>query len=165
MVFEERTLDLLALLTAHVGGASLAISVVPRPLTPTLMRASSSDAAEKKRKKGQGGKGPEGTKEGEITHSSQQPPAKEARITRAQQKKGASFGTSKEFEGVQLPKPSAWRPSFTLSSGGLVMDNANLKDHQKGRSGLVAECLEKALCSPRTCKSSSPLGNVRSSCL
>ena len=52
MVFEERTPDLLALLTAHAGGASLAISVVPRPLTPTLTRASSSDAAEKKRKKG-----------------------------------------------------------------------------------------------------------------
>ena len=165
MVFEERTPDLLALLTAHARGASLPISVVPRPLTPTLTRASFSDAAKKKRKKGQGGKGLEGTEEGEITHSSQQPPAKEARTTRAQQKKGASFGTSKESEEVQLPKPSAWRPSFTLSSGGLVMDNANLKDHQKGRSGLVAECLEKALCPPRTCKSSSPLGNVRSSCL
>ena len=84
MVFEERTPDLLALLTAHVGGASLAISVVPRPLTPTLTCASSGDAAEKKRKKGQGGKGPEGTEEGEITHSSQQPSAKGARTTKAQ---------------------------------------------------------------------------------
>ena len=28
------------------------------------------------------------------------------------------------------------------------MDDANLKDHQKGRSSLVAECLEKALCLP-----------------
>ena len=25
------------------------------------------------------------------------------------------------------------------------MDNANLRDHQKGRLGLVAECLKKAL--------------------
>ena len=28
------------------------------------------------------------------------------------------------------------------------MDDANLKDHQKGRSSLVAECLKKALCWP-----------------
>lgn len=28
------------------------------------------------------------------------------------------------------------------------MDDANLRDQQKGRSGLVAECLEKALCLP-----------------
>ena len=26
------------------------------------------------------------------------------------------------------------------------MSNANLRDHQKGRVGLMAECLEKALC-------------------
>ena len=26
------------------------------------------------------------------------------------------------------------------------MSDANLRDHQKGRVGLMAECLEKALC-------------------
>ena len=128
MEFEEKTPDLLALLIAYVRGISLAIPVVPRSPTPTSVRASSSDAAEKKRKRGQGGKGPEGVKEGEITHSSQQPPSKKARTTRAQQKKSASSGTSKESQGLQPPKPSVWRPFFTLSSGGPVMDDANLKD-------------------------------------
>ena len=28
------------------------------------------------------------------------------------------------------------------------MSDANLRDHQKGRFGLVAECLEKDLCLP-----------------
>ena len=41
------------------------------------------------------------------------------------------------------------RPSFTLNSGGPVMSDANLRDHQKGRSGLVAKCLEKDLCLPK----------------
>ena len=35
-----------------------------------------------------------------------------------------------------------------MSLGGLVLDDANLRDHLKGRSGLVAECLEEALLLP-----------------
>ena len=38
---------------------------------------------------------------------------------------------------------------FTLSSGNLVLDDASLRDPKKGSSGLVAECLEKALCLPK----------------
>lgn len=121
MGFEEKTPDLLALLTAHAGGAFPAIPMVLWPPTPAPTRASSSDAANKKRKKGQGGKGPMDTEEGEITRSSHQPPAKEVRTTRAQQKKSSSIGTSKDFKGEQQPKPIAWRPPFTLSSGGPVM--------------------------------------------
>ena len=30
-----------------------------------------------------------------------------------------------------------------------MMDDANLRDHQKGSLGLMAECLEKALCFPK----------------
>ena len=71
MVFEEKTPDLLVLLTTHTGGASPAIPMVPQPPTPTPMRISSNDATEKKRKRGQGDKSPEGTEEGEIIHSSQ----------------------------------------------------------------------------------------------
>ena len=71
MVLKEKTPDLLALLIAHVGATSPTVLVVPRSLTPALTRASSSDAVDKKRKKGQGGKGSEGAKEGEITHPSQ----------------------------------------------------------------------------------------------
>ena len=70
-MFEEKTLDLLALLITHVGGVSLAVSVVPRPPNLAPTRVSSSDDVDKKRKRGQGGKGPEGTKEGEITCPSQ----------------------------------------------------------------------------------------------
>ena len=97
MKFEEKTPNHLALLTAYTGGVSPAISVVPRPPTLALVCASFDDATEKKRKEGQGGKGPKGAEEGEITHSSQQPPFKEAWTTRAQQKKSASSGTSKDF--------------------------------------------------------------------
>jgi len=58
MVLEEKTLDLLALLTTHVGGNS---PVVPKnPRLPTLALA---QAIKKKRKKG---KATEGSKEGEI---------------------------------------------------------------------------------------------------
>ena len=86
-----------------------------------------------------------GAEEGEVSQSSHQPPAKEARIGRGPQKK-SSTGTSKELGGIQSKKPSIWRPLFTLSSGNLALDDANLRDPQKGSSGLLAECLEKALC-------------------
>ena len=70
MVFEENTPDLLTLLIAHARGASLAIPVVSQPPIPASTRVSFGNAIEKKRKRGQGGKCSEGTKEGEITHSS-----------------------------------------------------------------------------------------------
>ena len=103
----------------------------------------------RKGKRGRGGKTPEGAKEGKITHSSQQAPSKEAPTTRAQQKKSASSRTSKEAEGVQPLKPFLWRPFFTLSSRGPIMNDSNIKDPQIGRLGLVAEFLEKVLCLPK----------------
>lgn len=81
MVFEEKTLDLMALLKALAGDSSPAIPVmlvVPRPLTPFPGCTSAGDAVKKKRKRGQGGKSLDGTEEGEITCSSQQPPPKKA---------------------------------------------------------------------------------------
>ena len=81
MVLEEKTPNLLALLTAHAGGSTPTVSMVPRLPTPTPTCAPFGDAVEKKRKRG---KGSEGTKEGEITLLAQQPPAKEPRVTRAQ---------------------------------------------------------------------------------
>ena len=36
-----------------------------------------------------------------------------------------------------------------LSLGNPVMDDANPKDTQKGRLGILVECLEKALCLPK----------------
>ena len=147
MGFEEKTPDLLALLTAYTGGSTPAVVVVPRPPILALTRASSADAINKKRKRAQGGKDNEGVKEGEVTHSSYQPPAKEAWTARGQKKKkNTSSGTLKELEGDKPPKHFVWRPLFTLSSGNPVLDDANLRDHQKGSSGFMAECLEKALC-------------------
>ena len=67
MVLEEKTPNLLALLIAHARGASPAIPVVR---TPAPMDASSSDVIDKKRKKGQKGKGSEDVEEGEVTHPS-----------------------------------------------------------------------------------------------
>lgn len=146
MVLKEKTPNLLVLLTAHAGGTSPAIPVVPRPPTPAPIRASSGDAADKKRKRVQGGKGSEDFEEGKVTRSSQPSPAKEARITKAQQKKNASSRASKGAEGEQQPKASAWRPSFVLSSSSSIMDDADLSGTQKGRLGILAEYLEKALC-------------------
>ena len=87
MGFEEKAPNLMALLEAYAGSASLIVPmmpVLPRPPTLAPGCASSSDAADKKRKMGQRGKGPEDAEEGEVTHSSQQPSNKEARTTKAQ---------------------------------------------------------------------------------
>lgn len=143
MRFEEETSDLLALLMAHTRGSSPAMVVVPQPPTLAPACVSSTDAVDKKRKRAQGGKSTKGAEEGEVTQSFHQPPAKEAQTGRGKQKKNTSFGTSKELGG---PKPFVWRPLFTFSTGSPELDDANLRDHQKGSSGLVAECLEKALC-------------------
>ena len=64
MRFKEKTLDLLTLLTAYAGGSSPAMLVVTLPPTPTPTCIFSVDAAEKKRKLAQGGKGFDGAKEG-----------------------------------------------------------------------------------------------------
>ena len=64
MGFEEKTPDFLALLTAHAGGSSPAVVVVPQPPTPAATQTSLADAGDKKRKRAQGSKEPEGTEEG-----------------------------------------------------------------------------------------------------
>ena len=148
MGFEEKTPDLLALLTAHAGGSFPTVVVVTQPPTPAPTRTFSMKAANKKWKKAQGDKGTEGAKEGEVTQSSHQPSAKEVWIEIGQQKKTSSIRTAKDRRD-QPKKPTIWRPLFTLSPGNPVLDDANLKDPQKGSSGLVVEYLEKALCLPK----------------
>ena len=143
MGFEEKTPDLLALLTAHAGSSSPVVAMTPRPPTPVTTRTLA-DVANKKRKWGQGGKGSKNTEEGEII----KPPAKKVRAGKGQPKKPAHTGTFKEVGGDQPKKASIWRPIFTLSSGNLILDDANSRDPKKGNSSLVAECLEKALCMP-----------------
>lgn len=64
MVLKKKTPDFLALLTARVEGAFPVILVVPQPPTPAPMCASLGDAADKKRKWGQGGKGFKAAEEG-----------------------------------------------------------------------------------------------------
>ena len=49
--FKEKTLDLLALLTAHVGGSSPVVAVVTWPLTPVATHTFPADAGDKKRKR------------------------------------------------------------------------------------------------------------------
>ena len=95
------------------------------------------------------GKGSEGAEEGEIIFPTQQPPTKEPETIRAQKKKNAPSGTSKSFEGGQHPKASIWKPSFVLSLRDPVMDNATLRDPQKGRLGILSECLDKTLLIPK----------------
>lgn len=48
MGFEKKTLDLLALLTAHAKRSSPAVAVVTQPSTPASTRTSSVDVADKK---------------------------------------------------------------------------------------------------------------------
>ena len=74
MSFEEKTPNLLALLTAHAGGFSLVVAVTPCPLTPAATSTSSAAAANKKGKWGQGSKGSEDAEDGEVS----EPIAKEA---------------------------------------------------------------------------------------
>ena len=143
MRFEEKTPDLLALLTSHAGGSSLAMLVLTRHPTPALTHASSMEATNKKQKRVQGGKGTEGVEKGKVTQSSHQPPVKEARTGKGQQKKTSLTRTAKDG-GDPPKKPAIWRPLFTPSLGNPVLDDANLRNPQKGSSSLVAECLEKA---------------------
>lgn len=70
MVLEGKTPDLLALLTAHVGGNASVVPIVPRPPTPAPPHPSATEAVEKKRKKGKQ-IGKENSKEGEIPLSIQ----------------------------------------------------------------------------------------------
>ena len=70
------------------------------------MHTSPADVGDKKRKRVQGGKSAKGTKEGEITQSSHQPPTKEAQTGKGQLKKFTSTGTSKEARGEQPKKAS-----------------------------------------------------------
>ena len=90
----------------------------------------------------------EGSEEGENPHLTQQLPTKEASNTKAHKKKCAAPGTGKGIEGEQRPKPTIWNPPFVFSSGDPVTSKASLRDPWKGRSGLVFECLEKALLLP-----------------
>lgn len=69
MVLEEKTLDLLVLLTAHARRDSPIVPVVHRPPTPIPPFPSHSEAAKKKRKRGrQSGK--ESSEEVEILPNS-----------------------------------------------------------------------------------------------
>lgn len=95
------------------------------------MLTSSVEAADRKRKRAQEGKGTEGVEEGEVIESSHQPLSKEARIGRGQQKKSSFTRTTKDLGGDQHKKPSIWRPNFTLSFGNPVLDDANLRDPPK----------------------------------
>jgi len=52
MVLEEKTLNLLALLSAHVGGDALVVPIEPRPPTLAPSHVPTTDAPEKKRKRG-----------------------------------------------------------------------------------------------------------------
>lgn len=70
MGFKEKTPNLLALLTAHTGGSSLAVPVVTWPPTPTPTRTSFVEVADKKWKRAQRGKDLKGAEEGEVTQSS-----------------------------------------------------------------------------------------------
>ena len=128
MGFEEKTPDLLALLTAHAEGSSPAVAMTPHPPTLVAMHASHADATNKKRKWGQGSKGSEDTEEGEVS----KPPTKEARAGKRQPKKPAHIRIFKEVGGDQPKKASIWRPIFTLSSSNSVLDDANLRDPKNG---------------------------------
>ncbi|KAL0004902.1 hypothetical protein SO802_012463 [Lithocarpus litseifolius] len=52
------------------------------------------------------------------------------------------------IESEQQSKATIWNPAFMLSSGDPITFEASLRDDPKGRSGLVFECLEKALLLP-----------------
>lgn len=53
MRFEEKSLDLIALLNDHARGNILGVVVVPQPPTPATTRISSIEAVDRKRKRAQ----------------------------------------------------------------------------------------------------------------
>ena len=145
MVLEEKMPDLLALLTAHVGGDTSVVPIVTWPPTPAPSHIPTADAPNKKRKRG---KQTEDSEEREIPQPTQQPSTKELRVIRAQQKKGTSTKVSKGTESEQRSKAIIWNPAFVLNSGDSITFEASLRGAQKGRSRLVSECWEKALLIP-----------------
>ena len=117
MVLEEKTLDLLVLLTAHAGRDSPIVSVVHRPPTPIPPLPSRFEAAKKKRKRGrQSDK--KSSEEVEILPNSQHAPSKEPRLTRAQQKKGPFEGASKGIEEEQCAKAAILEPRLCVKHKG-----------------------------------------------
>lgn len=139
---------LLALLTTHAGGDTPVSrgTHCTRPLTLAPTHNPIADAPEKKRKRG---KPTEGSEEGEIPQPIQQPPTKEPRVTKAQQKKGTAIWAGKGTEGEQHSKATIWNPTFILSSRDPIKSEASIKGPQKGKSGLVSKCLEKDLLLPK----------------
>ena len=117
MVLEEKTPDLLALLTTHTKGNASMVPIIPRPPTLAPSHTSTVDVLKKKRKRR---KQTGSFEEVEIPQPTQQPPTKEPRITRVQQKKGTSIGVGKSTKGEQRYKATIWNPAFMLSTGDLV---------------------------------------------
>lgn len=148
MVLKEKTPDLLALLTAHVGGNAPVVLVVSRPSTLAPPHPSASKVAKKKRKRGKPF-GKDGSEEGEIPPTTQQPRSKEPRIMRAQQKKGPFEGAKKSAKREQRTKATIWNPAFVLSTSDPLTFETTLTDAQKGQFELVFECLEQAMLLPR----------------
>ena len=100
-MLKEKMPDLLALLTTHFGGGDAPmVPIVSRPPTLVPPHPSASKVAKKKRKRGKTSE-KDGSEEGEIPPTTQQPPSKEPRIMRAQQKKGPFEGAKKSAEGEQ----------------------------------------------------------------
>ena len=79
MGFEEKTPDLLALLTAHAGGSFPTMAVVTRPPTLAVTCISFVEAADKKRKRIQGSKGTKGAEEGRLPNPPTSPLPKKLR--------------------------------------------------------------------------------------
>lgn len=109
MVLEEKNPNLLTLLTPHDGGNALVVPVVPRPPTPLFLLQLKLQW--RKRKKGKA-TGKKSSEEGEIPPTTQQPPLKEPKLTRAEQNKGPSEGASKDAEGEQCTKAVIWNSAF-----------------------------------------------------
>jgi len=113
-VLEEKTLDLMTLLTAYTEENSPAVPVILRPPTPVPPLPSPFKAAKKKRKRRKH-LGKESSEEGEIPPTSQQEPSKEPRLTRVQQKKGPFEGAGSTVEGEERANVPFWNPAFVLS--------------------------------------------------
>ena len=92
MVLKEKTLDLLALLTAHARGNAHVVLVVPRLPTPTLPHSFATKATEKKRKEKWGNRlGRRVLRKGRDLHPLNSPPSKEP----------SSEGVGKSSKGEQ----------------------------------------------------------------
>ena len=158
MAFEEKTPDLLALLTAHTGGASPVVPMVPRPPTLVPTHASFGDATNKKRKKGA-----KELRKGKslVLHSSPQP--NRPKKPRPNRKRLLPLGPLKALRESNSQSALLGDPHLLWARGVLSWMMPTKGTPRRVGQALWPNVWKKLFAYLRSCRHLGPFGNVRSS--